>query len=265
MTPNENDNKSLPKTHPRYQSLKYRHKIIESMKNLIVAEAGLIAHGRGECFDYILGEKTNKTARKAIKASVAMLLLAKKPVISVNGNTAALVPKELVALSNAINTPLEINLFYRKKGRIEAIKNVLEKAGATDIRGIKEEKMVEIEGLDSNRRLVESLADADVILVPLEDGDRTEALKKLGKNVIAVDLNPISRTSLWADITIVDNIIRALPEMINIAKELKSLDQSQLAKIVDDFDNKKNIQYTLDLIIEYIKAQKEDAFKIKNI
>lgn len=262
MNKNDNQNHTLPKTHPRYESLKYRDKIIEGMKNLIVAEAGLIAHGRGECFDYILGEKTNNSAKKSIKAAVAMLLLAKKPVISVNGNTAALVPKELVALSNMINAPLEINLFYIKKGRIEAIKNVLEKAGSTDIRGIDEDKLVEIEGLDSNRRLVESIADADVIMVPLEDGDRTEALKKMGKKVIAVDLNPISRTAIWADITIVDNIVRALPEMVKVAEELKKIKKDQLNEIVERFNNKKNIQDVLDLIKDYIDKLKEDAFKI---
>jgi len=261
MNNNDNKNRTLPKTHPRYQSLKYRHKIIEGMKKLVVAEAGLIAHGRGECFDYILGEKTNVPAKKAIKAAVAMLLLAKKPVISVNGNTAALVPNELVTLSNLINAPLEINLFYMKEGRIEAIKKILEKAGATDIRGITKEKMVEIEGLDSNRRLVESIADADVVMVPLEDGDRTEALKKMGKKVIAVDLNPISRTAIWADITIVDNIVRALPEMIKITEELKKTEKDQLYEIMDGFNNQKNIQDVLDLIKDYIDAQKEDAFK----
>jgi len=261
MNNNDNQNHTLPKTHPRYQSLKYRHKIIEGMKKLVVVEAGLIAHGRGECFDYILGEKTNVPAKKAIKAAVAMLLLAKKPVISVNGNTAALVPNELVTLSNLINAPLEINLFYMKEGRIEAIKKILEKAGATDIRGITKEKMVEIEGLDSNRRLVESIADADVVMVPLEDGDRTEALKKMGKKVIAVDLNPISRTAIWADITIVDNIVRALPEMIKITEELKKTEKDQLYEIMDGFNNQKNIQDVLDLIKDYIDAQKEDAFK----
>ena len=262
MNNNENQNHALPKTHPRYQSLKYRHKIIEGMKELVVAEAGLIAHGRGECFDYILGEKTNINAKLAIKAASAMLLLANKPVISVNGNTAALVPNELVTLSKIINAPLEINLFYMKKGRIEAIKNILEKAGATDIRGVTKEEMVELKGLDSNRRLVESIADADVILVPLEDGDRTEILKKIGKKVIAIDLNPISRTAIWADITIIDNIVRALPEMINVANELKETNKSHLNEILDSFNNKKNIQDALEQIKDYINAQKEDAFKI---
>ena len=113
MTPNESQDHSVPKTHPRYESLKYRHKIIRGMKNLVVAEAGLIAHGRGECFDYILGEKTTDSAKKAIEAAVAALLIAKNPVISVNGNVAALIPEELVKLSKEIRVPLEINLFYQ--------------------------------------------------------------------------------------------------------------------------------------------------------
>jgi len=262
MALNENQNNIVPKTHPRYQSLKFRHKIIEGMKNLVVAEAGLIAHGRGECFDYILGEKTTNTAKYAIRAAVAALLIAEKPIISVNGNVAALVPNELVSLSKLLNVPLEINLFYHKEGRIKAIKDVLKKAGATDIKGINEEKMVELEGLESNRRKVEFIAMADVVMVPLEDGDRTEALKKLNKKIIAVDLNPLSRTALWADITIVDNIIRVIPKMIEIAHELKKLNNSELNDILNNFDNKLNIQNTLDLIIDYIEKQKVEAFNI---
>ncbi|UCC19126.1 MAG: phosphopantothenate/pantothenate synthetase [Promethearchaeota archaeon] len=261
MALNEKQNNSVPDSHPRYQSLKFRHKIIDGMKNLVVAEAGLIAHGRGECFDYILGEKTTKTARSAIKAAIAALLLAEKPVISVNGNVAALVPNELVTLSKLLNIPLEINLFYHKEGRIKAIEDVLTKAGAADIKGINEDKMIELEGLESSRRKVELIAKADIIMVPLEDGDRTEALKKLNKKVIAVDLNPLSRTSLWADITIVDNIVRVIPEMIKKAKELKKLDKKQLEEIIKNYNNKLNIQNTLDLIIEYINKQKEKALE----
>jgi 4-phosphopantoate--beta-alanine ligase len=264
MNNNDDLNHTLPKDHPRYQSLRYRHKIIEGMKNLIVAEAGLIAHGRGECFDYILGEKTNKTAKKAIKAAVALLLLAKHPIISVNGNVAALCPNELVELSNKLNIPLEINLFYRKEGRIEAIKNILESTGAKKLLGIDETSMVQIEELSSNRRNVDpkGIKIADVVFVPLEDGDRSEALKKSGKKIIAVDLNPISRTSIWADITIVDNIVRVLPEMIKIVDDLKDMKEDQLIDILNNFNNKKNIQNILDLIKEYIDAQKKEAFKI---
>ena len=264
MRTNDNQDHDVPKDHPRYESLKHRHKIIEGMKKLIVAEAGLIAHGRGECFDYMLGEKTNEAAKEAIKAAIALMLTANYSVISVNGNTAALCPKELVELSNIINAPLEINLFYRKKGRIEAIKKVLEDAGAESILGIDETIMIEIEELSSNRRNVDpnGIKIADVVFVPLEDGDRTEALKRIGKKVIAVDLNPISRTSIWADITIVDNIIRTLPEMIKIAKKLKNTEENELKNIIETFDNRNNIQMSLDSIIQYVKIQKEEAFKI---
>jgi 4-phosphopantoate--beta-alanine ligase len=262
MSLNENKNHNVPESHPRYSSLKYRHKIIEGMKNLVVAEAGLIAHGRGECFDYIIGEKTTKTAKNAIKAALAVLLTAERPVISVNGNVAALVPNELVVLSKILNIPLEINLFYAKKGRIEAITEVLKNAGATNIKGTNEDAMTELSGLESNRRKVDFIAKADVVMVPLEDGDRTEALKKLNKIVIAIDLNPISRTALWADITIVDNIIRVIPEMIETANKFKKLSTNELNQIINNFDNKLNIQKTLDLIIEHITKQKEEAFKI---
>lgn len=265
MSFNDKQDYTVPKTHPRYESLNYRHKIIDGMKNLVVAEAGLIAHGRGECFDYILGEKTSETAKKAIKAAVAALLIAKKPVISVNGNVAALVPNEIVILSKTIDIPLEINLFYQKQGRIDAIKHILQNAGATKIHGIDPNKMIELEGLESNRRKVELIANADVVMVPLEDGDRTEILKKLDKMVIAIDLNPLSRTALWANITIVDNIVRAVPEMIKYAKKLRNLSNSQLYEIVSNFNNKQNIQNTLDLIIEYIEKQKEKAFQDLNL
>jgi 4-phosphopantoate--beta-alanine ligase len=210
----------------------------------------------------MLGEKTNETAKEAIKTAVALLLTAKKAIISVNGNVAALCPNELVELSKIINAPLEINLFYRKKGRIEAIKNVLQGAGAKKILGLDEHNMVEIEELSSNRRNVDpnGIKIADVVFVPLEDGDRTEALKKIGKKVITVDLNPISRTSLHADITIVDNIVRALPEMIKIANKLKNADEKELINIIQRFDNKKNIKLSLNTIIKYTKKQKKKAF-----
>ena len=257
-----NQEQDLPLSHPRYESLSYRHRIIEGMKNLVVAEAGLIAHGRGECFDYILGEKSNEPAKRAVDAAAAMLLMAKKPVISVNGNVAALVPKEIVHLASVLGAPLEINLFYKKKGRIKAIKSILEDAGATDIRGIDKNKIVEIEGLDSNRRLVESIKDADVVLVPLEDGDRTEALKKIGKKVIAIDLNPLSRTAIWADITIADNVIRCIPLLINKINELKNHPKGELISLLEKFNNKNNIIETLDEIQNYIESQKQLAFDL---
>ena len=58
-----------------------------------------------------------------------------------------------------------------------------------------------------------------MILVPLEDGDRCEALISLGKLVCVIDLNPLSRTARMASVTIVDEVSRAaislLSEVLN--------------------------------------------------
>ena len=79
--------------HPRFQSLYFRDLLVNAEVNGIVVPQGLIAHGRGEAFDYILGEKTVPAAEKATTAAAAFLLTAQHPIISVNGNTVALVGK----------------------------------------------------------------------------------------------------------------------------------------------------------------------------
>ncbi len=264
--PNHSEH-SIPKDHPRYQSLLDRHKIIEGMKKLIVAEAGLIAHGRGECFDYIIGEKTNNASKAAMKVAVAMLMSAKNPIISVNGNVAALCSRDLANFSNISGIPLEINLFYRKPGRVEAIYNLLKTAGARQIYGGIESEMVELGNLSSNRRNVHpnGIKIADVVLVPLEDGDRTEALKKHGKAVIAVDLNPLSRTALCADVTIVDNIIRVIPYMLELYKELKNYTLEKLQELINSYDNKKNLIESLNQVISYLRQQNKLLLSSKSI
>ena len=231
----------IPKDHPRYASLKEREALIEGYEEGITALAGLIAHGRGEAFDYLIGETTTEQAEKAIKAAAAALLLAKNPVISVNGNTAALCLGALIELSNTVNAKLEVNLFYRSEGRARRIERVLRDKGAKEVLGI--EPDAEIEGLSSERRRVSGeFYKSDVVLVPLEDGDRTEALVKMGKQVIAIDLNPLSRTSQNASISIVDNVTRAIPELTKAVKELKKLKKEELLDITGEFDNKKNLE-----------------------
>ncbi len=90
---------------------------------------------------------------------------------------------------------------------------------------------------------------ADVVIVPLEDGDRAEALVKMGKKIIAIDLNPISRTARVAQITIVDNIIRVLPTMVSIVRELRCFDdEATFSKIVKEFNNKENLAHSLGII-----------------
>ena len=49
---------NIPYNHPRAGSLHIREMLVEGLRNGIVAHEGLIAHGRGEAFDYLIGEKT---------------------------------------------------------------------------------------------------------------------------------------------------------------------------------------------------------------
>ena len=58
-----------------------------------------------------------------------------------------------------------------------------------------------------------------MILVPLEDGDRCNALVTMGKTVIVIDLNPLSRSAQQGSITIVDELSRALNTMLGLAAE----------------------------------------------
>ncbi|NHJ46719.1 MAG: phosphopantothenate/pantothenate synthetase [Asgard group archaeon] len=247
----------IPKDHPRYLSLKERHAIIEGMDKTIVAKAGLIAHGRGEAFDYLLGEKTSSYALEQEEAAVATLLLAKYPVISINGNVAVLCPKELVLLAEKTNAKLEVNLFYRTQEREENIAKVLRDAGAKEILGVSlGDDAQTIPEITHNRRIVdrEGIYKADVVFVPLEDGDRTMALRKMGKTVISVDLNPLSRTALWSNITIVNHIRRAAQEMVDIANKLLKKTKEQLKTLIEKYDNnnmlQKSVKFMADRLIE---------------
>jgi len=240
----------ISEDHPRYQSLLLREKIVKAYKEGVLADSGMIAHGRGEAFDYLLGEKTSKVAENTIKVAAAALLLAENPVVSVNGNTAALVPEEIVELSNTLNSGLEVNLFYRTPSRVKAVESVLKKAGATKVLGVDDQKLKYIDGLKSPRATAspEGIYAADVVLVPLEDGDRTEVLLNSGKMVITIDLNPLSRTAQKASITIVDNIVRAVPLLIKEIKNLKNKNVVELEKIVNNFNNKQNLRESLKLM-----------------
>jgi 4-phosphopantoate--beta-alanine ligase len=255
---------SIPESHPRAASLHIREKLIEGLKENIVAYAGLIAHGRGEAFDYLIGEKTIPPAKNAIVAAAALLLCAEHPVISVNGNTAVLTPEALVNLSEITGAPLEVNLFYRSPEREFAIKKVLEKAGATRILGVGDAASATIPELRSERRRVdpEGILKADVVLVPLEDGDRTEALVRCGKKVITIDLNPLSRTSTTAHITIVDNVMRALSALIETVKELRPKKRKALEQIIDCYDNKQGMGEVFSYICARLKELSGRSIKI---
>lgn len=246
----------IPKSHVRAESLKKREELIDAEEKGIVAKAGLIAHGRGEAFDYLMGEATMPPALFATRAAAASLILAMRPIISVNGNTAALAPNDVASLAKLVPADLEVNLFYRNRRRELAVKAALIKAGANKVLGVGSNASARIPELFSERRRVDprGIYSADVVLVPLEDGDRTMALKKMGKFVVTIDLNPLSRTAQTADITIVDNIVRALPNLIRAVEELKKLSAQELKGIIERFDNRKNLSETILYIKERLTA-----------
>ncbi len=219
----------------------------------ITSVHGLIAHGRGEAFDYLIGERTQSFAKEAIHASAAMLLLAKEPVISVNGNTAALVPHNLVELGKILNAPLEVNIFHASVSREQVIQRHLLKNGAVEV--LMPTKEVQLSYIDSNRKFVhpDGIFKADVVFVPLEDGDRCEALRKMGKEVVTVDLNPMSRTAKKASVTIVDNVVRVLPALIQEIQTLRKSAPPVLQEIVSGYRN----ESVLDSALEWIRRKQE--------
>jgi len=237
----------VSKDHPRYHSLVAREMMSDMVKEGIVAPTGLIAHGRGEAFDYLLGEGTSESARCAERTAVALLLEARDPVISVNGNTAALAGKEIVVLSKLVKAKIEVNLFHRSPERMEKVVGYMESLGAKNVLGRSSDAIIPGIASDRAKCTKAGIFTADVVLVPLEDGDRAEALVNLGKKVIAIDLNPLSRTAKVAQITIVDEVARAIANMIAIWPEL-SRDEANRTRIISDFNNRANLTRSLELI-----------------
>lgn len=225
----------VPQSHPRYISLALRDKIVEGVEMGITSVHGLIAHGRGEAFDYLISEKTQPFATSAICAAAALLCLAKRPVISVNGNVAALVPDVLVELAILLNAPLEVNIFHTESGREEKIRQHLIKHGAERL--LMPTTEAQLSYIDSNRKYVhpDGIFVADVVFVPLEDGDRCQALRKMKKDVVTIDLNPMSRTAQMATITIVDNVIRALPLLCNKIQNIST--NSEMKTVLKNYNN----------------------------
>ena len=244
----------IPKSHPRYFSLVTREKMSQAMKNGLVHETGLIAHGRGEAFDYVIGEKTIVQADNAARTAAAALLCAENPVISVNGNVVALAAEECVKLAECIPVKLEINLFHRTDTRIKRLAKVLQNLGAQKVYGLHAD--ARIPGLDHDRAWCDrdGIFSADVVLVSLEDGDRCQALRNMGKTVIAVDLNPLSRTAMTATITIVDNVVRAIPNIEKWIGKLEKRDERELKQTIHQWDNKKMLKGTLSFISKRLNS-----------
>jgi 4-phosphopantoate--beta-alanine ligase len=203
----------IPSNHPRLQSLLLRERLIEGLRTGLASEAGLLAHGRGEAFDYLLGERTHAFASEAIEATSARLLTAKHPVFSVNGSAAAVAGPEIADLVRSCDRMIvEVNLFHHTPERSRRIADYLGGLGLPRVVESSSSDSVPLPTVRHARRHMhkEGIAIADVVLVALEDGDRCQALVESGRQVIAIDLNPLSRTARVAHVTIVDEITRAL-------------------------------------------------------
>ncbi|MDD1715804.1 MAG: phosphopantothenate/pantothenate synthetase [Methanolinea sp.] len=231
----------IPKDHPRYRSLVVRERLARCAGEKIVTLEGLIAHGRGEAFDYLLGERTSESALQAEKTAAALLLLSEKPVISVNGNTAALASRQIAALQDASSAMVEVNLFHRTPERMQGITRLLEDRGVL-VAGGQPERLIPLSH-DRALCLREGIYSADVVLVPLEDGDRCQALREMGKTVITIDLNPLSRTARTASLTIVDELTRALPNITRFCRELRP---GEAETLVGSLDNRDLLKRAMD-------------------
>ena len=225
----------IPDSHPRKASLLARQRMTDAAARGLLAESAMIAHGRGEAFDYLLGERTIDSAASAISEVASRLRNAKTPVISVNGNTVVLAGEDLVRLAAIIGCPIEVNLYYRTSERMSGLLSLLHEQREVVSSGLPPEGWSgdwknrvlsvdilgadaddSISGLEGPRSLccANGIGGADVILVPLEDGDRCEALVALGKQVLVIDLNPLSRTARKATVTIVDEVSRAASGLV---------------------------------------------------
>ncbi len=241
---------NISNLHPRAKSLRSREILSQSLASGLLVPQGLIAHGRGEAFDYLLGEQTIPPAKVAIRAAAARIILAEHPVISVNGNVASIAARGVAKLSRLTGADVEINLFYWNQERAMRIKSVLENAGISNVLGVDPRYHVNIPELGSERRKVDSrgIMDADVVVIPLEDGDRTESLRKMAKLVIAIDLNPLSRTSEAASISIVDDLARVVPQMLRQIRYLSQIKYERVHLIANSFDNSANLKSVLFLL-----------------
>jgi 4-phosphopantoate--beta-alanine ligase len=246
----------ISKDHPRYKSLVIRELMSERVREGIVAPTGLIAHGRGEAFDYLLGERTTENARRAELSAAALLLDATRPVISVNGNVAALCAEGIVALAEAVRAKVEVNLFHRTPERVARICELMEAAGAKDVLGRDQDAVLPGIASDRAKCAKAGIYSADAVLIPLEDGDRAEALVRAGKKVIAIDLNPLSRTAKAAHITIVDELTRAVPAMAAMAPELRRNADRRMA-LANSFDNARNLQEALEIMCATLRGAGE--------
>ena len=141
-------------------------------------------------------------------------------------------------------------------GRLEAIKSELN----LDVKILGAEPNARIPGLKGPRAncTQEGIIDADVIMVPLEDGDRCEALVAMGKTVIVIDLNPLSRSAKMGSITIVDELTRVAQNMLDLVQTEQPLETES------PFDNNKNLAEALRHIVTRFSASRQKTIEVQS-
>ena len=241
-----NEEEVVDPEHPRYESLMIRKKIAEAGVKGMLADSAMIAHGRGEAFDYLLGEQTIPSALDATREAAARLVNSNRPVLSLNGNAIALAGQEFLTIASQLGCPIEINIFYRTPQRMGALighLKMLNQKLDLDVEIMGGIPDARIPGLEGPRGACqqEGIFEADTVLVPLEDGDRCEALMAMGKTVLVIDLNPISRSSRGCTVGIVDEVTRVAKNLIQFIPQKPS---------ATDWNNDRGLQSALDHIVE---------------
>ena len=175
--------------------------------------------------------------------------------LSVNGNTATLVPDEIAELHAITGIPVEINLFHPSAQRIKRIADHLHAYGVANV--LTGFDFIKLAHIASDRASVDKsgIFKADVVFVPLEDGDRAQALTELGKTVLTVDLNPLSRTAVASTVTIVDEVTRVLKNLVSFAKHFESDGhQDELNLLKASFDNLENLKASYAIMQKQLRS-----------
>jgi len=246
-----NEEEVVDPEHPRYESLMIRKKIAEAGAKGMLADSAMIAHGRGEAFDYLLGEQTIPSALDATREAAARLVKSSKPVLSLNGNAIALAGQEFLTIASQLGCPIEINIFYRTPQRMGALighLKMLNQKLDLDVEIMGGIPDARIPGLEGPRGACQQngIFEADTVLVPLEDGDRCEALMAMGKTVLVIDLNPISRSSRGCTVGIVDEVTRVAQNLIQFIPQKPA---------ATNWDNDRGLQSALDHIVETMSSR----------
>jgi len=109
---------------------------------------------------------------------------------------------------------------------------------------------------DRAKRRQNGIFQADVVFVPLEDGDKAQALTKLGKTVLTVDLNPLSSNcSSKVPLQSSNEVTRAFKNLVSFAKHWKSeTNHDELDLLKTTFDNLENLKASYALMQKRLRS-----------